>query len=72
MTHAVVWMEATIRKRGPFTCIRRWPTSPESCHLSTIFTAIRKAAANRASTPTMRGVSLTMSREDSMASTRSS
>ena len=33
---------STIRKRGSFTCIRRWPTSPECSHLSTIFIAIRK------------------------------
>src|SRR3954462_9782579 len=62
---------STIRKRGSFTCIRRWQTSPEGSHLSTTFTAIRKAAANRASIQTMRGVSFVTSQGDSIASIRS-
>src|SRR3954467_3345118 len=62
---------STIRKRGSFTCIRRWQTSPECSHLSTTFTAIRKAAANRASIQTMRGVSFVTSQGDSIASIRS-
>src|SRR3954452_19545625 len=62
---------STIRKRGSFTCIRRWQTSPECSHLSTTFTTIRKAAANRASIQTMRGVSFVTSQGDSIASIRS-
>src|SRR3954470_13075584 len=62
---------STIRKRGSFTCIRRWQTSPECSHLSTTFTDIRKAAANRVSIQTMRSVSFVTSQADSMASIRS-